>query len=72
MIFFKDKKDSKDVFENLMGRSVADGSKQDTALPTASAPVVFLNVMIAARENRGVKVVDIPGAADMIGEEVHV
>ena len=81
MTFFKEKKDSRGVFEKLKGRSVADGSKQDrslyedTASPTASTPAVFLNLMIAAREKRVVKVVDIPGAflkADMIGEEVHV
>ena len=81
LTFFKEKKDSRGVFEKLKGRSVADGSKQDrslyedTASPTASTPSVFLNLMIAAREKRIVKVVDIPGAylkADMIGEEVHV
>ena len=81
MTFFKEKKDSRGVFEKLKGRSVADGSKQDRSLyedtssPTASTPAVFLNLMIAAKEKRIVKVVDIPGAflkADMIGEEVHV
>ena len=79
MTLFKEKKDSRGVFEKLKG--LADGSKQDrslyeyTASPTASTPAVFLNVMIAAREKRKVKVVDIPGAylkADMTGEEVHV
>ena len=81
MTFFKEKKDSRGVFEKLKGRSVADGSKQDRSLyddtgsPTAFTPAAFLNVMIAAREKRKVKKVDIPGAylkADMTGEEVHV
>ena len=68
MTFFEEKKDSRGVFEKLKGRPVADGSKQDrslyedTASPTAFTPAVLLNVMIAAREKRKVKVVDILGA----------
>jgi hypothetical protein len=56
------------AFIKLKARFVANGSTQDRNVyddissPTVSTHAVFLNAAIAAKENRAVKTIDLPGA----------
>lgn len=64
LMFLKKKRDGK-----VKGRGCADGRKQrlyidkcDASSPTISTEAVFLIIMVAAKEERDVAIVDIPGA----------
>ena len=66
--FLKEKYTAQGLFDKLKARLVAGGHLQDrtvydeSALPTASTTSVFITAAIAAKENRAVATIVVPGA----------
>ena len=78
-VFFKEKYLSTGEFEKIKARLVAGGHMQDKTVyedissPTVSTTAAFIVIAIAAKENRKVVKIDVPGAylkADIGKEEV--
>jgi hypothetical protein len=81
-MFLKTKFDGMGRFEKIKARLVANGKQQDRSLypnvysPTVQLVSVFMGLIIAARENRKIAVVDIGGAylnaerTNKAGEEI--